>query len=145
METIINELMSNFIEIIVLVLVSLITLAVNKAVKVINEMFSLEVTEFEVYQVARNIHDLYNDSELDELFEHVLESVEERLKKKGIKIDQEEVIEIIDNVLKDLKSEWQVKEILDFSKQMIAQKFIFEGKWVYKDGELRDTRTDARD
>lgn len=105
MEMLIEGLTTHLIEIIVLVLVTLITLAINRALKVINELFSLEIAEFEIYQVARNIYDIYDENEeLDILFSDILETVNARLDKKGVKINQDELTEIIDNVMKDLKA-----------------------------------------
>lgn len=98
-----SEIIGYAVSIIIALAIIFFTFGFNQIRKVIKEYFGLDLAEAEVYHVARRALKLTSDH--NEIVEYTLNIVSERLKEKNIKISKEELQDIIENTLEDLKEE----------------------------------------
>ena len=102
-EIIISETVGYIIAFIVALAIIIITIGINRIKGLLNDYFGLDLAEAEVYHVARRA--LKFSKNHDEAVSYVLSIVSDRLKEKNIKISQEELTDIIENTIEDLKED----------------------------------------
>ena len=103
LETLLEAVVPHLLQVVVIVAVIVLTVALRQAAKVLSEWLGLDIAEWEVWHVAERLID--TKEEHSEAYQHTLEIVSDRLAKRGIKVEEAELGDIIKNALKELKQQ----------------------------------------
>lgn len=102
-EIIVESITEPLVGLIIAVILSVIALAVNKVHKLVKNVFGIELAEKKTKHVAQVLIDTIKDH--DELYIEVLNIVEERLSKQGLKFENGELADIVYSTIKELAKE----------------------------------------
>lgn len=103
MEAIINELAVEIIGIVVAICIAIIAYVFRRLVKIIESWLGIDIVNNEADIVVSTAMRIMEDE--NEIVEFAVSNLRQRLKKKGIEINDDELYEIIVNFLEDYKSE----------------------------------------
>lgn len=98
-----TEIVLGVAGIVVIAVAFLVTFGLNKLNQAVGKYLDIDIVEWEVYHVARSLRRLKGDYE--DLWLEILQTVRERLERRGIKIEEDELRDVIDNTLEDLQKE----------------------------------------
>lgn len=103
LEMFLSEVAVQVTTLIVIGLVAVITVVIKRALDWWKAVTGIEIAEWEAYHTAKSLLSLKGDYE--ELFTEILQKVEYKLDRRGIKIDSEELYDLISSTLADIKDE----------------------------------------
>ena len=103
LELFLEEFIVQVISLIIGISIISLTIFIRQIRNFIKEYLGIELAEIEAYYVAKRLYDFNKNT--SDIIEPMLKEVSKRLKRKGIKIPEDEMLDIIQNTLKEIIEE----------------------------------------